>query len=130
MSSTPKLTKTLAALALAVTLLAGCTATSDPEPQVAESTAADRPIASTEVPPSADPAPEQTTPTVGVVPVDSGPRPSANGTTESDASGTPVAYIVAEGDTAWAIEQRFGIDGVAERYNRYLQLGERLSLVP
>ncbi|MBF4562626.1 hypothetical protein ITJ43_10785 [Microbacterium sp. VKM Ac-2870] len=39
-------------------------------------------------------------------------------------------YVVAEGDTAAAIEQRFGIDGIAERYNRYLQPGERLDLTP
>lgn len=49
---------------------------------------------------------------------------------ETDADGTPIAYLVAEGDTAYGIEHRFGIVGVAERYNRYLQPGERLSLTP
>lgn len=63
------------------------------------------------------------------VPVDSGPGDSATGTAVLDANGTPIGYIVAEGDTAWGIERRFGINGLAERYNRYLQPGERLDLV-
>lgn len=76
------------------------------------------------------PIPSRTATASADGPVDSGPRQSAEGTVETDASGTPVAYIVVEGDTAWGIEQRLGLDGIAERYNRYLQPGERLSLTP
>ncbi len=107
-------------LILAISLV-GCT-----EPMNTPRT----PASSEMAPPAATALPKPSPPTSAEVPVDGGPREGANGTTELDEDGVPVVYIVVEGDAQWGIEQRFGVDGLIERYNRWLQIGERLSLVP
>ncbi len=110
MSTAPKLVPAalVTALALALAACSQTELTPAPTPTARQTTTA--------------PAPHK--------PVDSGASSGASGTVEKDADGTPTGYVVAEGDTAAGIEHRFGVDGLAERYNRYLQPGERLSLTP
>ena len=43
------------------------------------------------------------------VPVDSGPQDEAQGTVTVDDDGVPVAYLVAEGDTADGVRDRFDL---------------------
>ena len=117
------------ALALTSLLLAGCTApsTQPNTPALTMTTKLRAPETQRSEFGSAD-ASSADRPAIEGTPHDSGSRESATGTTNTDRNGVPVEYIVEEGDTAWGVEQRFGIDGVAERYNRYLQVGEHLDL--
>jgi hypothetical protein len=77
-------------------LLAGCTSTTDTTVVEPAPTQAD--VSTPE--PSATPEPI----------VDGGPREMANGTAAPNADGT-VAYVVAEGDVAGVICDRFGLSG-------------------
>jgi hypothetical protein len=77
-------------------LLAGCTSTT--ETPVVEPAPTQSNVSTPE--PSATPEPI----------VDGGPREMANGTASLNADGT-VAYVVAEGDVAGVICDRFGVSG-------------------
>lgn len=67
---------------------------------------------------------------------DSGPTDGATGSVQTDASGTPVAYTVADGDRQGAIRNRLGVrwwqlkapDGTFLGTYPLLQIGEQISI--
>jgi hypothetical protein len=125
MSRAAQLSTALAALVLAASTLAGCTASGAPE--VAEPTDTSSSAAGSEVAPSTPAAPptpataeaatcdrisEVVSYTEGLyllregTLVDSGARPFAEGEVTLDAEGTPVTYTVAPGDVEAVIAER------------------------
>lgn len=157
MSSTGTLTTTLAALALAVTALAGCTGTPAPvtttAPAAAEQSPEPSPTPSaTEAQsvPEATPTPEATKPeeckgmkaiTFGRMSAsligerkDQGARPFAEGEVSLDAEGNAVSYTVAPGDVGEVIGERLCIRNGGQlgvlNHVRTIQPGQVLWLNP
>jgi hypothetical protein len=79
-------------LVVLVFALAGCTATPQPLPPPTPTSSNDATVVPTDW-----------------QPVDAGPREGAMGSTTVDGDGTPVAYVVAAGDTTDAIRARFDL---------------------
>ncbi|QEE60258.1 hypothetical protein FVA74_00770 [Salinibacterium sp. dk2585] len=134
------MSKLLVAL-LAVVLLSGCTAVTDGEdPEAAAGEASSSPSAhpgptrEPETEDEADAGDEADSP---IMPIDGGPRTGAAGVAEFDGD-IVASYVVAEGDVAIEISQRFSVeldqlaDADGTRLGRYptLYVGDIIHFVP